>query len=119
MAGSLVLYLNEGRDWFICVWIQWFFLLTSLALTGLYLVQFNIPYGRYNKTRINLFDIYINAKFAWCIQEIPAVILPLYCLLNVGGAQVGEFNPNIILIGMFLMHYLQRYDPVINYIIIF
>ena len=101
-------YLKESKDWFICEWIMWTLILIAVALIILYLVQFNIPYGRYNSTRINLCDISVDAKLGWFIQELPSLILPLYLLLNVGGDQVGDFNPNIILLSMFVMHYVQR-----------
>ena len=112
MAG-LIEYLNDGRDWFICQGIMIFIhLLTSILIIGIQLINYEVPYGRYHKPGSLLYSINsmltLPPKVAWLIQELPAVVIPLFCLLNVGGDQVGEFNPNIILLGMFLMHYLNR-----------
>lgn len=73
-----------------------------------------IPYGRYGTDKegffysIGLTSCKIPAKLAWFVQELPSFVIPMYCLLNVGGKHVGEVNPNIVLLGMFVLHYFNR-----------
>ena len=74
-----------------------------------------VPYGRYGDQRSVLSTLWLTsfkvpARLAWMIQEVPSVLVPLYLVLNVGGRYVGAFNPNIVLLGMFLLHYLNRCD---------
>ena len=73
-----------------------------------------IPYGRYGsdgKWRGVLAFVKalkLPARLAWFVQELPAFVVPLVFVLNVGGRYVGVFNPNIVLLGMFLLHYFNR-----------
>ena len=72
-----------------------------------------VPYGRYGDqkglfSRLRLTSCKFPARLAWMVQEIPSVVLPLYLVLNVGGRYVGSFNPNVVLLGMFLLHYVNR-----------
>lgn len=72
-------------------------------------VKYHIPYGRYARTRLAC-NLYCNARTSWFLQELPSVLAPFFFLVNVGGARVdGEVNPNVVLLGMFLVHYIQRY----------
>ena len=73
-----------------------------------------VPYGRYGDqrgvlSRLWLTSFKIPARLAWMVQEMPSVVIPLYLVLNVGGRYVGAFNPNIALLGMFLLHYVNRW----------
>lgn len=108
-------FLRDGKDWYICEMIMLsVHLFGAVVLLILNIVQFNIPYGRYTPTgSLYGFSILVPSKIAWFLQELPSVVVPLFCLLNVGGAEVGELNPNIVLLGMFLMHYIQRYTLII------
>lgn len=72
-----------------------------------------VPYGRYSDqkgllSRLWVTSFKVPARLAWMTQEIPSVLIPLYLALNVGGRYVGAFNPNIVLLGMFLIHYINR-----------
>ena len=118
MAGLLE-YLRDGRDWYICQGIMVFVhLLASVLVVFIHAINYEVPYGRYHKPGSLLYTINsmltLSPRTAWLIQELPSVVIPLFCLLNVGGDQVGEFNPNIILLGMFLMHYIQRWVRVVS-----
>ena len=72
-----------------------------------------VPYGRYSDqrsvlSRLRLTSFKAPARLVWMTQEAPSVLVPLYLILNVGGRYVGAFNPNIVLLGMFLLHYVNR-----------
>ena len=82
---------------------------SSLALGGC----LRVPYGRYSDQRsllscLRMTSCKVPARVAWMAQELPAMVVPLYLVLNVGGRYVGSFNPNIVLLGMFLLHYANR-----------
>lgn len=89
-------------------------LAVGAVVCAISLLNFRIPYGRYTSDTSPIFHTLgltsckISAKLAWFLQELPSFVLPLYCLLNIGGKEVGEFNPNIIFIGMFVLHYFNR-----------
>ena len=66
-----------------------------------------ISYGRYdNDDKGTKFKV--PAKVAWFVMEMPSFVIPTFLILNVGGNYVGEFNPNIVLLGMFILHYFNR-----------
>lgn len=72
-----------------------------------------VPYGRYSDqrgvlSRLRLTSFKVPAGLAWMTQVIPSVLVPLYLALNVGGRYVGAFNPNVVLLGMFLIHHINR-----------
>ena len=74
-----------------------------------------VPYGRYGDQRGSLRSMLLTsfkvpARLAWMVQEMPSVVVPLYLVLNAGGRYVGAFNPNVVLLGMFLLHYVNRSD---------
>lgn len=79
-----------------------------LALGGLLVVIhcFNvaIPYGKHSKN----WGLKIPARMGWFVMEMPSFVLPLYLVFNVGGAHVGKINPNVVLLGMFILHYFNR-----------
>lgn len=89
----------------------------ALGAFVLLLSQFTslrVPYGRYGNDSgwrgVLAFvkAVKLPARFAWFLQELPAFVVPLVFVLNVGGRYVGELNPNIVLLGMFLLHYFNR-----------
>lgn len=91
-----------------------FILGLGFVLGFISLFDCRIPYGRYGADTqgffysIGLTSCKIPARLAWFVQELPSFVIPLYCVLNIGGKYVGEINPNIILLGMFLLHYFNR-----------
>ena len=106
-------WLRQGNDLTFLVWISWFMLGPGAVVVLINLLNFRIPYGRYSETsgifsRLGLTSLKVPAKIAWFVQELPSFVVPMYCLLNVGGKHVGQFNPNIFLLGMFILHYFNR-----------
>ena len=62
------------------------------------------PYGKFADSR-HLTALKVNAKLAWILQEIPALILPsIFCWEARDALNVTQK----ILLGMFIIHYLQR-----------
>lgn len=107
---SLLLRLRNRSDEQLLDWLWKGLLLSGVAMIVLAeVIKLRIPYGRYGKSSLAC-NMYMSARTAWFTQELPSVVVPLFLLLNVGGAQLaGAPNPNIVLVGMFLVHYLQRW----------
>ena len=108
----LYTFLEEEKDATILQYIVVGELLVGLLLV----IAHNItsinttPYGRYGSTKVNVCNCFVGAKTGWLLQELPCVVWPLACVLHFGGKHVnGEINPNMVLLGMFLMHYIYRY----------
>ncbi|MBN3299933.1 S5A1 dehydrogenase, partial [Amia calva] len=74
------------------------------GVTFLILLFENVPYGRYASKR---YGFPVNVKFAWFVQEMPALVVPLLLLLTTSAARA-SYLPNRLLIAMYLCHYLQR-----------
>ncbi len=106
-AGDTVAaFFAEGRDLVLIEWL-WKFLILSAVLMplGAY------PYGKLkdNQTWSRLgCKVTVTARIGWFFQELPSFVVPIFLVLNYGGRYVGEANPNIVLLSMFLLHYLQR-----------
>lgn len=107
---SLLQWLRNRGDLDLLDWTWKGMIASGLALILLSeVIKLRIPYGRYGKSALAC-NMYLSARKAWMLQELPSVVVPLFLLLNIGGAQLigGLVNPNIILVGMFLLHYVQR-----------
>lgn len=112
--ASWLLQLQDGEDLQILEGLCWFLLALGVFLVLLYVLRVEVPYGRYgdNKGALSyllLTSFKVPAKVSWFFMELPSFVIPLYLVLNVGGKYVGAFNPNIVLLGMFLLHYFNRY----------
>ena len=104
MASSLYKFLEEDGDEAIIGWL-WKCLLLLIVGSSF----FKIPYGKNSNDKGSaLFSVTISARLGWFMMELPALAVPLFLLLNVGGRYVGGLNPNIILLGMFILHYANR-----------
>jgi hypothetical protein len=82
-----------------CPWL-WF---TSSAFVFFLEIILGIraPYGRYNTNNGG-----ISARLAWFIQELPSFMIPSYLLYyHWSSVTITKF----IIIGLFLIHYFQRY----------
>ncbi|XP_033127754.1 3-oxo-5-alpha-steroid 4-dehydrogenase 1-like [Anneissia japonica] len=76
-----------------------------LAIFAVFLLQFKkATYGRYSDPAHGKT---INVKVAWVLQESPAVLIPLTLLLFTDSVQT-KTTVNIILCGLFILHYMQR-----------
>ena len=106
---AIITFFHEGSDWNIIQYMNYAIFIIAIMIVIGYLIGNQVSlYGRYADS---MKICSVNAKAAWFIQELPSVVIPLFCLFHIGGDQInGEVNPNIVLLGMFLMHYIQRYD---------
>ena len=113
MMRSLYRFLEEDGDELLLGWL-WKVPVVFVATVSLLGRWLYVPYGRYgdHRSRIPLpamvTSVKLPARQVWLIQEIPSLAVPLFLLLNVGGRFVGAVNPNIVLLGMFLLHYVNR-----------
>ena len=114
MASFLDDFLKNDGDEKLLPWV-WRGLLVFMAFFSFLALGKCIwmPYGRYSNqrgalSRLWLTSFKVPARLAWMIQEMPSLLVPLYLVLNVGGRYVGAFNPNVALLGMFLLHYCNR-----------
>ena len=110
--GSFNRFLEEERDEQLLGWL-WKGALVFIATVSLLGRWLRVPYGRYGDQKgvlrhLKLTSIKLPARQAWLVQEMPALVVPLFLLLNIGGRHVGTANPNIVLLGMFLLHYANR-----------
>lgn len=62
------------------------------------------PYGRYSRPGYGLF---VNAKVAWVIQELPAFAVPVMLMWFYDFPQMSK-TPNRIMLACFILHYFQR-----------
>ena len=109
MAFSVHRYFEEDRDEILLGWL-WKALLAFIAFSSLI---GRVPYGRYGDdkgvlSRLLVVSFKLPARQAWVVQEIPSLAVPLFLLLIIGGRYVGTINPNMVLLGMFLLHYINR-----------
>lgn len=111
--ATLQEFLHEGRDAYVLEAMGWFLLAVGALMILLDVLNVQAPYGRYGDNKgllstLLLTNVKVPARVGWFIMEMPSFVIPLYLVLNVGGKQVGELNPNIVLLGMFLLHYFNR-----------
>lgn len=79
------------------------YFVTSILVFTLLVSGITAPYGRYTRTG---WGICINGKVAWFIQEIPSFAVPVIFLFT--DAPGLRKTPNILLFGLFCIHYFQR-----------
>lgn len=71
-------------------------------------LNFKATYGRYNTSNSG-----ISARLAWFIQELPSFVVPCYLLYY---HQSSLSTVNVVIVGLFLIHYFQRYVTFLFYI---
>lgn len=108
MAFSLYHFLAEDGDEAIIGWL-WKSLLFFIVIASF----LKVPYGKNSNDKVGgllprLHSVTMPARPAWFVMELPALAVPMFLLLNVGGRYVGAFNPNMVLLGMFILHYINR-----------
>lgn len=106
-------WLLEGGDADLLEAMGWLLLSVGALLVVLNILDVKTPYGKHSNAggvvpTLILANIKVPAKVGWFLMEMPSFVIPLYLILNVGGKYVGEFNPNIALLGMFILHYFNR-----------
>ena len=67
-----------------------------------------VAYGKNNASHVGGRQMAIPARLGWFMMELPALAVPLLLLFTVGGRYVGSLNPNMVLLGLFILHYLHR-----------
>lgn len=112
-TASVKEWLLEGRDLQLLQGLGWLLLSFGALLTLLDFLSVQVPYGKYGNNSglvpsLLLTNIKVPAKLGWFLMEMPSFVIPLYLVLNVGGEHVGEINPNIVILGMFILHYFNR-----------
>ena len=106
--------LKDDGDLALLEWMGWFLVILGVVMASVALfTTLRVPYGRYTKdknvvSKLGLIGCLIPPKLAWFLQELPSLFIPLFLVLNVGGRYVGVVNPNIVLLGMFIVHYANR-----------
>jgi hypothetical protein len=106
-------FLKNREDAYLLEVLGWFLLVLGAFIVFLDLLKVNVPYGRYGNnegllTTLLLTNLKVPARIGWFFMEMPSFVIPLYLVFNVGGKNVGEVNPNIVLLGMFILHYFNR-----------
>lgn len=112
-SGTFKEWLHNGKDLPLLEGMGWSLLIVGAFLILLVLLHVKVPYGRYGNSNgllsyLLLTNVKVSAKLGWFFMEMPSFVIPVYLVLNVGGKHVGEFNPNIVLLGMFMLHYFNR-----------
>ncbi|XP_023684534.1 3-oxo-5-alpha-steroid 4-dehydrogenase 1 [Paramormyrops kingsleyae] len=79
-------------------------MLLMAAVTFFSLLFEDVPYGRYASRK---YGFPVGAKFAWFVQELPALLIPLFLLLGTSASKLDRL-PNRLLLVMYFCHYLQR-----------
>lgn len=80
-----------------CLW----FISSAFVIILEVILGIRAPYGRYNTTNKG-----IPVRLAWLIQELPCFIIPSYLLYYYwSSVTITKF----IIVGLFLIHYFQRY----------
>lgn len=72
--------------------------------TFLTLLNVYVPYGRYSSSK---YGFPVNVKFAWFVQELPAILVPFLLVMSTSATKVLHL-PNKLLIVMYFCHYINR-----------
>lgn len=116
--GWLFTFLAEDRDEAIIGWL-WKVLIVVIAIASL----IKVPYGKNSMgtgkagagktdgllSRLIMAQVTVPARLGWFVMELPALAVPLFLLLAVGGRHANAINPNMTLLGLFILHYFNRY----------
>ncbi|KAL3872770.1 hypothetical protein ACJMK2_035971 [Sinanodonta woodiana] len=101
---SELYYMTEAVDYRLIKLCSFAYLAFGVLVVILLLYGITAPYGRYARAG---WGCYINGKLAWFVQEIPSFVVPLLILFYSNCTKLDRWS-NRILIGLFLIHYLQR-----------
>lgn len=67
-------------------------------------LKIEVPYGRYTSSK---FGFPVNARFAWFVQELPAIFVPFLLIVATSPAKTAILS-NQLLIAMYCCHYIHR-----------
>lgn len=103
------LFVDEAMEYQLILLLSWIMLISGFILLLLNLLGIDIQhgYGRYGDRLVSCCGA-IDARLGWFIQECPCLIIPLLLSLFTRNTQLWEV-PNVILVSLFILHYIQRY----------
>ena len=94
-------YILDDRNFVSCICPYLWFISSLIVLYLGMILNIKSSYGRYN-----IHNHGISARLAWFMQELPSFIIPCYLLYYHGSS---SSLTQFIIVGLFLMHYVQRY----------
>ena len=106
MALSLYEFLDEDGDEAVIGWL-WKGLLVCILFASFV----KVPYGKNSDGGLLprwLASVTVPARLGWFVMEFPAFAFPLFILFSVGGRYAGALNPNMVLLSLFILHYINR-----------
>lgn len=71
------------------------------------LQRLHAPYGRYSSLASPLYGFMLNGKLAWCLQELPSFVIPVFFLITRKEKMVVA-SVQFVLLSLFTLHYLHR-----------
>jgi len=97
-------------DWWMAVeterqllfWMSYGMIMSGF-MSFLVLLLIPAPYGRYSSTA---WGFLIDSRYAWFIQEVPSLLIPLAFWLF---SDTDIMLPNKLLLCVFVAHYIQRF----------
>ena len=108
--SALYQFLEEDGDKAVIDWL-WKPLLLVIGVASL----IKVPYGKNHDDkgggllpRLVCASVKMPASQGWFIMEFPALAIPVFLLLIVGGKYTDVFNPNTALLSMYILHYCNR-----------
>lgn len=81
-----------------------YFLMVLAFAVLIFLCIYKAPYGRYANAS---WGFPVNAKLAWCVQETPAVVIPLTYMACIDSPQLSN-TVNQLLLSLYFIHYGHR-----------
>lgn len=101
-------YMDESME-YSCIYVLSLIILASgIILLAMQTLGVGIQhgYGRYGD-RLSSCCGQIDSRLGWFIQECPCLIIPILLWIFTRNTQL-FYYPNIILITLFIVHYIQR-----------
>uniref|UniRef100_A0A3B3ZK69 3-oxo-5alpha-steroid 4-dehydrogenase (NADP(+)) n=1 Tax=Periophthalmus magnuspinnatus TaxID=409849 RepID=A0A3B3ZK69_9GOBI len=81
-----------------------YFMMFMAFCSFIALLKLHVPYGRYASST---YGFPVNVKFAWFVQELPAILVPFLLVFSTPAAKV-SLLPNQLIITMYFCHYVHR-----------
>ena len=78
------------------------YVISAVLTFGVLVLGITAPYGRYARSG---WGMNFNANFAWLVQELPALVIPVCFLIKTGHELPG---PNMLFMGLMIVHYIHR-----------
>ncbi|XP_020788500.2 3-oxo-5-alpha-steroid 4-dehydrogenase 1 [Boleophthalmus pectinirostris] len=94
---------SEEEEMHILTSMAYFMFFMSFC-TFITLLMVDVPYGRYASSK---YGFPVNVKFAWFVQELPAILVPFLLVFLTSAAKI-SMMPNQLIIVMYFCHYIHR-----------